>query len=205
MGASIVCVLLWLIYNREAASRQNIDVKSPELERETGFWNAAKYAVSAQLLPLLLEDQKSNAAVTLGVQGHEVPLSVALDHDSPVLPMEIIGNTSQQYLATNHSSDSGDLRILIAVTSTCCTLQAQYRRNAIRKSWMSTLSKAPQPVDVKFVLAQPNVSSIADAHQLLQAEVHHQDILFVRNTEMYTNLPKKTLNIMRYASKAFPR
>lgn len=38
-----------------------------------------------------------------------------------------------------------------------------------------------------------------------QAEVHHQDILFVRNTEMYNNLPKKTLNIMRYASKALPR
>lgn len=55
--------------------------------------------------------------------GHEVPLSVALDHDSPVLPMEILGNTSQQYLATNRSSDSGELRILVAVTSTCCTLQ----------------------------------------------------------------------------------
>lgn len=118
--------------------------------------------MSAQLLPLLLEDQNSNAVVTLGVQGgciaslqkqlqflqsvchvvlplvvstshnnpnfagHEVPLSVALDHDSPVLPMEILGNTSQQYLATNHSSDSGELRILVAVTSTCCTLQVSW-------------------------------------------------------------------------------
>ena len=118
-------------------------------------------------------------------------------------------------------------------------MQAQQRRNAIRRSWVLTLSKAPQPVDVKFVLAQPNTSSIADAHQLLQvhfamptssvmlllfcdmrfmhhdmtvymnmyaqAEVHHQDILFVRNMEMYNNLPKKTLSIMRYASKALPR
>ena len=58
--------------------------------------------------------------------GHEVPLSVALDHDSPVLPMELLGNTSQQYLAMNHSSNSGGLRILVAVTSTCCTLQVSW-------------------------------------------------------------------------------
>lgn len=47
-------------------------------------------------------------------------------------------------------------------------MQAQQRRDAIRKSWLLTLSKAPQPVDVKFVLAQPNTSSIPDAHKLLQ-------------------------------------
>ena len=37
--------------------------------REPGFWNAAKYGASASLQPLLLEDQRLNAAVTLGVQG----------------------------------------------------------------------------------------------------------------------------------------
>lgn len=37
--------------------------------REAGFWNAAKYGASASLQPLLLEDQRLNAAVTLGVQG----------------------------------------------------------------------------------------------------------------------------------------
>ena len=37
--------------------------------REPGFWNAAKYGASASLQPLLLEDEKLNAAVTLGVQG----------------------------------------------------------------------------------------------------------------------------------------
>ena len=35
--------------------------------------------------------------------------------------------------------------------------------------------------------------------------MRHQDILVVRNEELYNNLPKKTINIMRYASLASPR
>lgn len=191
--------------------------------REPGFWNAAKYGASASLQPLLLEDEKLNAAVTLGVQGgrqeslllrktshqlvlcsqgviaiagHEVPLSVALDRTTPVVPVEILGNQ------TGHPS-GGDLLILVAVTSTCCTMQvclqhqhvvgvllhkgalrlhwrpcrqpcpfmqAQHRRNAIRQSWALTMAKSPSPVDLKFVLAQPNDSKIADAHSLLQVQ-----------------------------------
>lgn len=35
-----------------------------------------------------------------------------------------------------------------------------------------------------------------------QGEVHHQDIVFVRNEELYNNLPQKTISIMRYAALA---
>ena len=119
---------------------------------------------------------------------------MALDRTTPVLPVEILGNQTQ------HPS-GGDLLILVAVTSTCCTMQvcwqhqhviglllhkgaphlhwwpcrqpcpfmqAQHRRNAIRQSWALTTAKSPSPVDLKFVLAQPNNSKIADAHSLLQ-------------------------------------
>jgi len=121
---------------------------------------------------------------------------VALDRTTPVVPVEILGNQ------TGHPS-GGDLLILVAVTSTCCTMQvclqhqhvvgvllhkgalrlhwrpcrqpcpfmqAQHRRNAIRQSWALTMAKSPSPVDLKFVLAQPNDSKIADAHSLLQVQ-----------------------------------
>ncbi|KAL0033279.1 hypothetical protein WJX77_001614 [Trebouxia sp. C0004] len=197
LGVLILCVLTWLILNKGNPAPEQ--PRSAEgVVREPGFWNAAKYGASASLQPLLLEDQRLNAAVTLGVQGHEVPLSVALDRTTPVLPIEILGNQ------TRHPSGAG-LLILVAVTSTCCTMQAQHRRNAIRQSWALTMAKSPSPVDLKFVLAQPNDSKIADVRSLLQAEMRHQDILFVRNEELYINLPKKTINIMRYASLASPR
>ena len=40
---------------------------------------------------------------------------------------------------------------------------------------------------------------------LLQDEMQHEDILFVRNNEAYKSLPEKTINIMRYALAATPR
>ena len=39
----------------------------------------------------------------------------------------------------------------------------------------------------------------------MQDEVKHQDIVFVRNKEVYKNLPQKTISIMRYAALATPR
>ena len=45
-------------------------------------------------------------------------------------------------------------------------------------------------------------------HQCLdleQGETRYQDIVFVRNEEVYKNLPQKTLSIMRYAAMANPR
>jgi len=147
-----------------------------------------------------LQAQSSTLALcsqgVIATAGHEVPLSVALDRTTPVLPVEILGNQ------TRHHS-GGNLLILIAVTSTCCTMQvcwqyqyavgvllhkgvphlhwrpcrqpcpfmqAQHRRNAIRQSWALTMAKSPSPVDLKFVLAQPNDSKIADAHSLLQVQ-----------------------------------
>lgn len=41
--------------------------------------------------------------------------------------------------------------------------------------------------------------------ELEQGEIQYQDIVFVRNEEMYKNLPQKTLSIMRYAALAQPR
>ncbi len=125
-------------------------------------------------------------------------MSVALDRTTPVLPVEILGNQTGR-------PSRGDLLILVAVTSTCCTMQvcwqhqhvigvllhegalrlqwqpcrrrqpftfmqAQHRRDAIRQSWALTTAKSPKPVDLKFVLAQPNDSKIADAHSLLQVQ-----------------------------------
>ncbi|DBA81729.1 TPA: hypothetical protein ACH3X1_007466 [Trebouxia sp. C0004] len=164
LGVLILCVLTWLILNKgNPAPEQPRSAEGAGVVREPGFWNAAKYGASASLQPLLLEDQRLNAAVTLGVQGHEVPLSVALDRTTPVLPIEILGNQ------TRHPSGAG-LLILVAVTSTCCTMQAQHRRNAIRQSWALTMAKSPSPVDLKFVLAQPNDSKIADVRSLLQVQ-----------------------------------
>ena len=40
---------------------------------------------------------------------------------------------------------------------------------------------------------------------IMQDEVKHQDMVFVRNEEEYRNLPKKTISIMRYASLATSR
>lgn len=45
-------------------------------------------------------------------------------------------------------------------------------------------------------------------HQCLdleQGEMQYQDIVFVRNEEVYKKLPQKTLSIMRYAALAIPR
>lgn len=41
--------------------------------------------------------------------------------------------------------------------------------------------------------------------ELEQGEVQHQDIVFVRNEEVYKSLPQKTISIMRYAALANPR
>lgn len=51
--------------------------------------------------------------------GHRVPLSVALDQNSPWRAADSSGNMTQP--------NGDDLLILVAVTSTCCTVQASLK------------------------------------------------------------------------------
>ena len=50
-----------------------------------------------------------------------------------------------------------DLRLFIAVTSTCCSASSASaaRRHAARSTWLKLIPDSPVDTDVRFVLAQP--------------------------------------------------
>lgn len=51
---------------------------------------------------------------------------------------------------------------------TLASVQAQQHRTAIRNSWGLTLTSSGLPIELKFILAQPASSAVADARDLLQ-------------------------------------
>ena len=50
------------------------------------------------------------------------------------------------------------VRMLVVVTSTCCTLLSKERREAVRQTWVRRTLQNHANVDVRFVLAQPDVN-----------------------------------------------
>jgi hypothetical protein len=100
------------------------------------------------------------------------------------------------------------VRILVGVTSACCTQKAYDRRAAIRATW-GQIAHSPtynSTVDVKFFLAQPPDTDTMNLWApVLEAEVAaHNDIVIIRGKEKYMNFPNKTIRLLRYmiASRA---
>ena len=56
---------------------QIFEPQCAEIFRDPGFWEAAKYGIPSDLLPLLAKDQAANAAVALGPEGTSENVHVA--------------------------------------------------------------------------------------------------------------------------------
>ena len=103
-------------------------------------------------------------------------------------------------------TEGSQIRMLIVVTSTCCSIGSRRKRQAIRDTWVRDgLRKWGEVVSVKFLLSTPRVNSEAEAkglRKLLREEiaaVGYNDLVLLNNAlETYDNLPLKTIEIMRY-------
>ena len=84
-------------------------------------------------------------------------------------------------------------------------MQAQQHRSAIRQSWGMALSKLSLPIHLKFVLAQPIDSALADAHALLQVCCVHSskdlDMLLCPQSKQHS--AHLHANRMRYGIRIF--
>lgn len=104
-----------------------------------------------------------------------------------------------------HSVDS-KIKLLIMVTSTCCTESARRKRNGIRQTWKRDgLSEHSDAVSIMFVLSTPTIKSEQDAEKvraMLRKEIQENKasdlVLLNYATESYVNLPHKTIGLFRY-------
>lgn len=116
------------------------------------------------------------------------------------------------------STSPDDIRLLIAVTSTCCTTRAMQNRNAIRRTWMlDGLLEHSDVVSIKFMLSTPSFGSsngndavssssssaeAAEVRSLLHRELSgagsNDLVMFGYALESYENLSLKTIGINRY-------
>jgi len=122
---------------------------------------------------------------------------------------DIINNKNNNNIQSNASScPTGDIRLLIAITTRCCNAKAQAKREAIRSTWVKeALSEHADEIDIKFFLSQPADPSMSlVAHKLLPNEVatsysnddDQGDMVIVPGKEAYRLLPEKTLRLMHY-------
>lgn len=103
-------------------------------------------------------------------------------------------------------TEGSKIKLLIVVTSTCCSIGSRRKRQAIRDTWgRDALRKYGDVVSIKFLLSTPSVDSEAEAagvRKLIRneiAEVGYNDLVLLNNAlETYVNLPLKTIEIMRY-------
>jgi Galactosyltransferase len=100
------------------------------------------------------------------------------------------------------------IRLLVAVTSACCTQVSLQRRAAIRRTW-GALVKERYPsgsISILFFLSQPeNESTLTEWLPALEEEViAHNDTVILRGKDVYLNLPNKTFRMLRY-TLAHPR
>ena len=59
--------------------------------------------------------------------------------------------------------EEGPVRLLIGVTSACCTDKAHRRRQAVRQTWGRVAARLyPGVIDVRFVLAQPESKDLLE-------------------------------------------
>ena len=98
------------------------------------------------------------------------------------------------------------VRLLVAITSACCTDVSMKRRAAIRRTW-GALSKSryPQNIEILFFLAQPaDKTTMEHWLPLLRDEIKKfNDTVILRGEDTYTSLPNKTFRTMRYALAHF--
>ena len=130
------------------------------------------------------------------------------------------GQSADTLEACPSSTSPDDIRLLIAVTSTCCTTRAMQNRNAIRRTWMlDGLLEHSDVVSIKFMLSTPSIdvesddalsssssssssSAAAEVRSLLHRELSaagaNDIVMFGYALESYENLSLKTIGINRY-------
>ena len=129
------------------------------------------------------------------------------------------GQSADTLEACPSSTSPDDIRLLIAVTSTCCTTRAMQNRNAIRRTWMlDGLLEHSDVVSIKFMLSTPSIdvegddalssssssssSTAAEVRSLLHRELSaagaNDIVMFGYALESYENLSLKTIGINRY-------
>ncbi|KAL6766987.1 hypothetical protein ACKKBG_A38130 [Auxenochlorella protothecoides x Auxenochlorella symbiontica] len=92
------------------------------------------------------------------------------------------------------------VRILVGVTSACCSPRARARRDSVRRTWIKRTRALHPDVDIVFFLSQPENASVAAkalgpiAEELAQ----HGDIVIVRGPDTYMDLPNKTFRMLRF-------
>ena len=106
--------------------------------------------------------------------------------------------------AGSRRDSKSQIKLLVAVMSTCCSLGSRRKRDAIRQTWVRDMMlEFPDVIGYKFVLSTPDAgASDADAvRALLREELQggHDDILLLNDAvERYENLPQKTIETLRY-------
>lgn len=104
----------------------------------------------------------------------------------------------------NLKDEHSAIKLLIAVTSACCTRASRHRRDAIRETWARDARLIHgDVVDVRFVLAWPEKGFDAEMLDSLADEIRQNegaaDMVMLRDVvDIYDNLPEKTLGLIRY-------
>ena len=100
------------------------------------------------------------------------------------------------------------VKLLIAITSTCCTKTAMQRRKSIRETWMKDgLDMFSDVVSIKFVLSTPPTLANEQQRERVREQLREEmrgnpgksDIVLLNYApETYKGLTYKTIGIMRY-------
>ena len=115
------------------------------------------------------------------------------------------------YSSTDSWPQPEGIRLLVAVTSACCTQVSLQRRAAIRRTWAALIKERyrdtpASSISIQFFLAQPkNETVLTEWLPHLEEEIlAHNDTVVVRGKDVYFNLPNKTFRMLRY-TLAHPR
>lgn len=95
----------------------------------------------------------------------------------------------------------GKIRLLVAVTSACCSEVSFRRREAIRRTWGAlTQERYVDGVDILFFLSQPaDRGTLNTWTPILKEEIRrYNDTVILRGRDYYKNLPNKTFRMLRY-------
>jgi len=149
---------------------------------------------------LLMEPQNDNQ------DGGNINLNSLKDSFNSVWPED-----SSSYSTTDSWPQPEGIRLLVAVTTACCTQVSSRRRAAIRRTWAALIKEryrdsSAGSISIQFFLAQPkNESVFTEWLPALEEEiVAHNDTVVLRGQDGYFNLPNKTFRTLRY-TLAHPR
>ncbi|KFM27449.1 UDP-GlcNAc:betaGal beta-1,3-N-acetylglucosaminyltransferase 6 [Auxenochlorella protothecoides] len=92
------------------------------------------------------------------------------------------------------------VRILVGVTSACCSPRARARRDSVRRTWIKRTRALHPNVDIVFFLSQPENASVAAKAlgPIAEELAEHGDIVIVRGPDTYMDLPNKTFRMLRF-------